>query len=249
LGVVRRGETASEPSHERSENGEKSLRRVPASDRLSLRKRPRAGKPSVAKRPACQTVPMLSPSFKDLPMRTILSVSLVFGSLIVVSTLWVGTVSAPAANPQVPQGFTALFNGKDLAGWHGWNLHQAKSGPYDLEKMTPEERAKKIAEWTADAQKHWKVENGELVNDGHGAYLTTDKDYGDIELLIEYKTVPKADSGIYRRATPQVQIWDYTDKEKFRIGADKGSGGLWNNSPGAPGKDPLVLADKPFGEW
>jgi hypothetical protein len=24
---------------------------------------------------------------------------------------------------------------------------------------------------------------------------------------------------------------------------------LWNNSAGAPGKDPLVLADKPFGEW
>jgi hypothetical protein len=33
------------------------------------------------------------------------------------------------------------------------------------------------------------------------------------------------------------------------MGADKGSGGLWNNSPGAAGKDPLVLADKPVGEW
>src|SRR5204862_596403 len=77
----------------------------------------------------------------------------------------------------------------------------------------------------------------------------TDKAYGDIEFFIEYKTVPKADSGIYLRATPQVQIWDSTEKAKFNIGADKGSGGLWNNSPGAPGKDPLVLADKPFGEW
>ena len=48
---------------------------------------------------------------------------------------------------------------------------------------------------------------------------------------------------------PQVQIWDYTEKAKFKLGADKGSGGLWNNSAGAPGKDPLVLADKPFGEW
>ena len=28
-----------------------------------------------------------------------------------------------------------------------------------------------------------------------------------------------------------------------------GSGGLFNNTPGAPGRDPLVLADKPFGEW
>jgi hypothetical protein len=61
--------------------------------------------------------------------------------------------------------------------------------------------------------------------------------------------VPLADSGIYLRGCPQVQIWDYTEKAKFNIGADKGSGGLWNNSAGAPGKDPLVLADKPFGQW
>ena len=93
------------------------------------------------------------------------------------------------------------------------------------------------------------AESYELVNDGQGAYATTEKDYGDFELLVEYRTVPKADSGIYLRGCPQVQIWDYTEKEKFPLGADKGSGGLWNNSPGAPGKDPLVLADKPFGEW
>src|SRR5690606_30180433 len=37
--------------------------------------------------------------------------------------------------------------------------------------------------------------------------------------------------------------------DKWKHGADKGSGGLWNNSPGAPGKDPLTLADKPLGEW
>jgi hypothetical protein len=118
-----------------------------------------------------------------------------------------------------------------------------------MAKLSDEERAKKIEQWTDDAKKHWKTENGELVNDGHGAYLATDKEYGDMELLIEYKTVPKADSGIYLRATPQVQIWDYTDKSKFPLGADKGSGGLWNNPKGAPGNDPLVQAYKPFGEW
>ncbi len=88
-----------------------------------------------------------------------------------------------------------------------------------------------------------------MINDGEGLYLTTDKYYGDFELLIDYRTVPLADSGIYLRGCPQVQIWDSTEKEKFKLGADKGSGALWNNSPGAPGKDPLVKADKPFGEW
>src|SRR5262245_60206449 len=115
--------------------------------------------------------------------------------------------------------------------------------------MSEEERSKKLQTWNDEVNQHWSVENGELVNDGHGAYLTTDKDYGDVELLVDYKTVPKGDSGVYLRGTPQVQIWDSTDPSKFRMGADKGSGGLWNNSPGALGKDPLVKADKPFGEW
>ena len=152
-----------------------------------------------------------------------------------------GTRAAEAPKPLTP-----IFNGKDLTGWHG----MPHFDPRALAAMSPESRAKKIEEWTADARKHWTVENGDLVNDGHGPYLTTDKDYGDVELVIDYKTVPKADSGIYLRANPQVQIWDSTvEGGKQDLGADKGSGGLWNNSPGAPGKDPLVLADKPFGEW
>jgi hypothetical protein len=155
-------------------------------------------------------------------------------------------LTASADDFQPSDGFKPLFNGKDLTGWHGMPHYD----PYKLAAMPEAERAKLIAQWTADAAKHWSVENGELVNDGHGAYLTTNEEYGDIELLIDYKTVPKADSGIYLRATPQVQIWDYTKEGgKWSIGADKGSGGLWNNSAGAPGKDPLVLADKPFGEW
>jgi hypothetical protein len=112
------------------------------------------------------------------------------------------------------------------------------------------ERKQRIDAWTAEAKKHWTVEKGELVNDGRGPYLTTDRDYGDIELLIDYRTVPRADSGIYLRATPQVQIWDTTrEGGKWDRGAQKGSGGLFNNSPGAPGRDPLVHADRPFGEW
>ena len=146
---------------------------------------------------------------------------------------------------EVPEGFQAIFNGQDLTGWHG----MPHFDPRDLAKMTPENRAKQIAEWTEDAKKHWTVENDELVNDGFGAYLVTDGEYTDYELLIDYKTVPLADSGIYLKANPQVQIWDSTEASKFSIGADKGSGGLWNNSPGAAGKDPSELTDKPFGEW
>ncbi len=150
-----------------------------------------------------------------------------------------------AENNQPPKGFTALFNGKDLTGWRGGSTFD----PRKLEAMSEADRAAQIAKWTATMKEHWSVENGELVNDGKGDYATTEKNYGDFELFVEYKTVPGADSGIYLRGVPQVQIWDHKDAKSIKHGADKGSGGLWNNSPGKPGKDPLVLADKPLGEW
>jgi len=163
----------------------------------------------------------------------------------VLAAAFLTVFSAVAAAVQPPEGFHAIFNGQDLEGWHG----MPHFDPRDLARMPEDMRKKQIDEWTADAKQHWSVENGELVNDGHGAYLVTDKDYTDYELLIDYRTVPKADSGIYLKANPQVQIWDFTEESKFKLGADKGSGGLWNNSAGAPGKDPAVLADKAFGEW
>ena len=148
------------------------------------------------------------------------------------------------AEPKPPEGFKALFNGKDLAGWWGIGTED----PAKWMALSPGELAEKKAKSLENIRKHWSVQGDELVNDGKGLYLSTEKNYGDFELLLEYRTVPRADSGIYLRGIPQVQIWDSTDKGKFKLGADKGSGGLWNN-PKGQGKDPLVLADKPLGEW
>lgn len=152
----------------------------------------------------------------------------------------------PAAGAvEPPAGFTALYNGRDLTGWRGGDTFDHRK----LLAMSPEDRAAQIATWTTTMREHWRAQGEELVNDGQGAYATTEKDYGDFELLVDYKTVPLADSGIYLRGVPQVQIWDHTNPAEFKNGAQKGSGGLWNNRAGAPGKDPLVMADKPFGEW
>lgn len=146
---------------------------------------------------------------------------------------------------EVPEGFSPIFNGKDLTGWYGMPHYDHRK----LKAMSESDRKAQLEKWNEDAKKHWSVENGELVNDGHGAYLVTEKEYTDYELVLEYKTVARADSGIYLKWTPQVQIWDYTDEAKFKLDANLGSGGLWNNSKGAPGKNPSTLADKPFGEW
>ena len=151
-----------------------------------------------------------------------------------------------AVNNVAPAGFTALFNGRDLDGWYG----QRDMNPHQLWELPEDELARMRAEDQENMRQHWRVENGEIVNDGSGVFLSTKNHYRDYEFWIDYKTVAGADSGIYLKAAPQVQIWDYTQAGgKWNIGADKGSGGLWNNSPGSPGKDPLVLADRPFGEW
>jgi hypothetical protein len=150
-----------------------------------------------------------------------------------------------AADPAPPAGFRALFNGQDLSGWYGLN-------PHAVGKLEGEKREANLKQQREEFPKHWRVEGGELVNAGTGPYATTDGDFGDIELLVEYKTVPHADSGVYLRGTPQVQIWDRNqvfDPKKADRKPHLGSGGLFNNTPNAPGRDPLVVADKPFGEW
>ena len=166
--------------------------------------------------------------------------------LAVITSLFMQGMSADAAELNVPpKGFKALFNGKNLSGWYGWST----KNPEDLWSMSADDQAAYKKKSLEDVNQHWSVQDGILVNDGHGLYLTSEEEFSNFELLIDYKTVPKADSGIYLKAVPQVQIWDFTEEAKFGIGADKGSGGLWNNSKGAKGKDPLVRADKPFGEW
>jgi hypothetical protein len=157
--------------------------------------------------------------------------------------LMVYSAAVFAADP--PNGFDPLFNGEDLSGWHA----RPHLDPTQFQTLSDQEREEKVAAWMEDARQHWTVDDGELVNDGHGPYLTTDEKFEDFELLLDYKTVPLADSGIYLKASPQVQIWDYTEVDKFRLDAHLGSGGLWNNSEGAAGKNPFVLADRRFGEW
>jgi len=153
--------------------------------------------------------------------------------------------TAKAGESSPPAGFRPIFNGKDLSGWYGLNPHNGA-------RLRGEQKEANLKQQRAEFPKHWRVENGELVNDGTGPYATTEAEFGDIELRLEYKTVAKADSGIYLRGTPQVQIWDWHqtfDPKNPNRKPHLGSGGLFNNTPGAPGRDPQVLADKPFGEW
>jgi len=177
------------------------------------------------------TYPQSPPSLTEMMMRCLcLFVCLLFPS-----------VELYAQDNSTSSSMVPIFDGTSMSGWHG----RPHMSPEEYEASTDAQRQ----QWMDEVAQHWTIQDGELVNDGEGPYLTTNRSYGDIELRLKYKTVSGADSGVYLRATPQVQIWDYTDPGKKDIGGNLGSGGLWNNSPGAPGKDPLTLADKPFEQW
>lgn len=134
-----------------------------------------------------------------------------------------------------PPGFTALFNGKDLTNWQGLITIKERAN------LSPEELAKRQKAANEKVLPHWKVlDDGVLMYDGKGNSLQTVKDYGDVELYVDWKIGPKGDSGIYLRGVPQVQIWDPNQH-------GVGSGGLYNNKqhPSKPDK----TADNPIGEW
>ncbi|QBQ41966.1 DUF1080 domain-containing protein [Sphingobacterium psychroaquaticum] len=145
---------------------------------------------------------------------------------------------------EMPQGagYVSIFNGKDLTGWKG-----LVENPIKRAKMTAKELADKQAIADQKMRENWRASNGELVFSGHGDNIATVKQYGDFEMLVDWKLDPNGkepDAGVYLRGTPQVQMWDIS---RTNVGAQVGSGGLYNNQKNP--KDPLKVADNALGEW
>lgn len=72
----------------------------------------------------------------------------------------------------------ALFNGKNLSGWHA----------------------------TGDNQ--WMVENGVLKSPRSGSNLVSDKSFNDFKLHVEFRYPEGSNSGVYLRGRYEVQIED-----------------------------------------
>jgi HEAT repeat protein len=137
------------------------------------------------------------------------------------------------------EGFKPMFNGKDLSGWQG-----LVGNPLLRAKMTPADLAKKQIEANNKVPANWGVKDGNIVFNGDGDNLCSVKEYGDFEMLVDWKITKKGDSGIYLRGSPQVQIWDTS---RVDVGAQVGSGGLYNNQINQA--KPLMVADNPVGDW
>jgi hypothetical protein len=128
-----------------------------------------------------------------------------------------------------PEGFTPLFNGKDLTGW------KVNEGG----KMSV-----------------WGAENGILyVNGSGGGWLMTEKEYADFDLRLEFKLPPKGNSGVAlrsaRKGNPafdagmEIQLLDDDWHKKNYKGLKQTqlTGSIYGIVP--PAKD----ANKPIGEW
>lgn len=146
-----------------------------------------------------------------------------------------------AAMPK-DEGFVSLFNGENLDGWKGLVANPIRRAAMDEETLA-------AAQIKADEimRGGWYVADGELHFNGKGDNIATVKQYGNFEMLVDWKLAAdgeEGDAGIYLRGTPQVQVWDTS---RVNVGAQVGSGGLYNNQK-HPSK-PLLVADNLLGEW
>jgi len=136
-------------------------------------------------------------------------------------------------------GLVPLFNGRDLEGWKG-----LVDNPIERMKMSADTLRIRQARADEAMRKSWIASKGNLEFTGNGDNLCTVKKYGDFEMYVDWKIDPDGDAGIYLRGSPQVQIWDTSRRD---VGAQVGSGGLYNNA--VYESKPLVLADNAIGQW
>ncbi|MEN8251393.1 MAG: DUF1080 domain-containing protein, partial [Bacteroidota bacterium] len=140
------------------------------------------------------------------------------------------------------KGFISMFNGKNLDGWQGMI---AGGNPIKIAGMSEEECKKAQEEANLKMLENWSVKDGKIVFSGHGANLVSAKNYKDFEMIVDWLITKEGDSGIYLRGTPQIQIWDTS---RVEVGAQVGSGGLYNNNRDNV-RNPLKVADNPINEW
>ena len=138
----------------------------------------------------------------------------------------VGLLAFTPLKSEPPEGFIALFNGKNLDGW----------------KATG-----KMEVWGADKEK------GILyVEGGGGGWLLTDKEYKDFELRLEYKMPKMGNSGVGLR-TPktgdpayvgmEIQLLDDENWKDQKLRPVQQTGSIYDVVAASE------INSKPFGEW
>ena len=99
-------------------------------------------------------------------------------------------VPPPDPGPKIPDGFTPIFNGKDLTGWHVSKTNHHGTTP------------------------DYKVLHGIIVGTqsprGKGGILLTDKKYKNVEVYMEIKPDWGCDSGLFLRSSEAGEAYQVT---------------------------------------
>jgi len=95
--------------------------------------------------------------------------------------------------------------------------------------------------------KHWVIEDGELTpSQTPGGIIWTKEKFGDFEVVLEYKTSEKANSGLFFRTDPRNPVQGGFEIQIASAGIYSGKhvlGSLYD------AKEAAVSAGKPDGEW
>jgi hypothetical protein len=126
--------------------------------------------------------------------------------------------------------FKPLYNGKDLTGWHVKDAHPG------------------VNVWRANG----KILMALKGEQGAGGWLTTDKEYGDFMLRLEWKIPKNGNTGVGIRYPKdgepahegmEIQILDDASPDNAKRPPEELSGSLFVEEV------PLHKADKPVGQW
>jgi hypothetical protein len=136
------------------------------------------------------------------------------------------TIAAAQAGSARSADWQPLFNGKDLSGW------KSIDAPID---------------------ESWKAEDGLLYCTGKGAgWLSTDKEYGDFEIELEFKSPKGGNSGVFLRAPHEgnpafagmeIQVLDDYDDQYSKLNDYQYCGSLYDVVAAKP------RVTKKAGEW
>jgi len=141
---------------------------------------------------------------------------------------WIVIAGAPMNAPQ-PSKEVALFNGKDLAGWHN------------------------------NGDEKWVVGNGTILCESTAnkyGYLTTDKTYRNFELRLKFKSEALGNSGVFLRSKiTGIDPEHGPDIEGMQVEVDPSvgnhTGGLYESGGRGWLKQPTAEGEKALkaGEW
>ncbi|MCA0376711.1 MAG: DUF1080 domain-containing protein [Gemmatimonadetes bacterium] len=135
--------------------------------------------------------------------------------------------SGAAGTASAAGGWTPLFNGTSLAGWHN--------------VATPGQPAT-----------GWSVEGGVIVRTGDGGDLVTDRQYANFELELEWQVAPGGNSGVIYRIDPAGTI-TYRSGPEMQVLDDAGHPDGQNSLTSAGAVFALYPAPrgvvKPAGQW